>query len=809
MKNTNLYWDERLTTKQKNANDQAWYKKWADELDSQHFRLAYMYGYGHLSELKRMKVNYDLFNNIIDSQDFNYVCQPFSRELGELPAKMTNKDIVSGKIKALLGLENKRPFDWNIIATNVEATTRKEQEKTARIKQYVEMTIMAPIIEQIQMQYMEQIQGQELTAEQQQQIQQEIQQQIEANTPSEVIKYMEREHQDPAEILANQLMQYLIEKCDVKRKFNRAYKHGLISGKEIIYVGLLNGEPEVWNVNSMRFNCGKAPDTIFIEDAEYCSVEYRMTPSDIVKFFGDVLTPDEIDRIYQRYSTTGSVNWDYWMDSNTDFVAVDDTSSIRVLHCCWKALREIGFLLYMDENGEIQERLVDETYKIDPTIGDMEIRYEWVPEVYEAWKIDTDIYKNCRPIPGQYKDIDTMWNCKLPYYGVFYDNENAIPTSLVDRLKTYQYFYNIIWYRIELLIASDKGKKVLMNINNIPDSAGIDIEKWQYYFEATPYMWYDNNEEGKGYNDVNTVAKMIDLSLASDIQKYIELAEIIRQQAGRSVGVTDQVEGMMSGDAVTNNQQSLQQSYNILEPYFEMHSYTKRNVLQALIEMGKIAYASNPTKKCITYTMDDMTQHILTIDQELLDNSTYGVFVVNNTRADEIKTVLTQLAHAALQNQKVELSDVISVMKQESLLEAEETLKEAEYKRHKSDLELQQQQGEQQQQLQQMQNEENEKEFEREKELIILKAEEDRKTKIAVAALTGASFNPDIDANNNGRNDFMEMAKMELSHADKQQKLALERDKFSHQITTEERRLNQEDEKLRLEKQKIRQKDKD
>ena len=177
--------------------------------------------------------------------------------------------------------------------------------------------------------------------------------------------------------------------------------------------------------------------------------------------------------------------------------------------------------------------------------------WEWIPEVYETWKIGTDKYVRMRPIPGQFKDLDNLYHCKLPYYGVIYDNMNSQETSLMDRLKVYQYYFNIVMYRLEILLASDKGKKILMNINAIPSESGIDVKKWKYFMDASPVMWFDPSEEGMEYSDVNTMAKAIDLSLASDIDKYIQLAEYLRTQAGLSVGITPQVEGQISAqDAV-------------------------------------------------------------------------------------------------------------------------------------------------------------------------------------------------------------------------------------------------------------------
>ena len=99
------YKSQRLTQKQKDANDKAWYKKMLDRQHAMSFTRAT--GLGGVSNYRRMKINFDLFNNILNPSDFEYVCQPYGAQVGELPATMTNRDIVSGKIKVLLGMEMK------------------------------------------------------------------------------------------------------------------------------------------------------------------------------------------------------------------------------------------------------------------------------------------------------------------------------------------------------------------------------------------------------------------------------------------------------------------------------------------------------------------------------------------------------------------------------------------------------------------------------------------------------------------------------------------------------------------------------
>lgn len=799
---------ERFSIRERNADEKAWYKERADELVGRHFSTRT--GYDGVSEFKRMKVNYDLFNNILDLKDFEYVCQPYGSKQGELPANMVNRDIVSGKIKAMLGMEAKRAFDWNVIATNPEATTRKEQEEFGRLRDYVISEIMTPLRTQIEIKKQQEAQGQELTPEDQERIQQEIEEELQAQTPEEVKKYMMREHQDPTEVMTTQLLNYLIQKRDIPRKFNNTFKHALLSAKGIMYVGILNGEPEVWNVNSLRFNCDKSPDLDFIEDGEWATCSYRMTPSQIVSFFGDELSEDDIDNIYSSWSGSS-----HYAPDEQDLFALDDSihdyddnSTIEVVHCTWKALRKVGFLTYEDETGELQEMLVDEHYELNEDFGDISVEWDYFPEAHQTWyiKVAEPIYLKMQPIPGQFKDIDNVQYCKLPYYGVIYDNMNSEATSLMDRLKMYQYYYNIVMYRLELLLASDKGKKVLMNVGAIPASSGIDVEKWQYFFEATPFMWYDPQEEGNGYQDANTIAKVIDLSVVSDIQKYIEVAEYLRTQAGRSVGITDQVEGDIGPkEAVTNTRQSLVQSSHILEMYFELHSYVKKNVLTALIETAKVAYADQP-KKTLSYVLDDMSIQMFTLDMELLDASTLGLFVSNSAKAEEAKETIRQLTHAAMQNQTVELSDVISVIRQDSIVEAEETLKVAEQNRREAEQNMEREKTQAMQEEAEREREFKREEHEMEKEKIVLKEEERRKTVIAQAAITGLSFNPESDQDKDGVPDFLEIAKHGVDADIKRSKQSLDREKFEHQKNVDNEKLRNDAEKLKIQSAKNQQK---
>lgn len=789
-----LLQEHRLTRAAKYAKNQKYFR---DQLDILDIESTYnTYNQGEVSEYKRRKVNYDLHNNYLNLKDFEYVCKPFGAEAGELPAKMVNRDIVSRKIKALEGMEMKRAFPYKVVATNREATTRKEQEQFGRINQYVIDQILAPIKEQIALKHEEELRGEQLTQERQAQIQQEMQAEFQSQTPDKVKRYMERDHQDPAEVLAQQLLNYITQKEDLKMKFNKGWKHFLLSAYEVYWVGIIKNKPVCKVVNPIRFSFDKNPDEDFIEDGEWAVAEYRMTPSQVVNSFD--LTPTEIDKIYSKAESYAARSEEHSFDfSDSADISDDNEGTIKVIHGNWKGLRRLAFLSYIDQDGIEQEELVDESYELNVEAGDIEITYEWYAESYEGYKIGNDIYTGMREVPGQFRDFDNLDECKLSYKGAVCDDLNSAPTSVMDRLKVFQYYYNIVMYRLELLLASDKGKKIMMNINAIPNSAGIDIKEWQYFFESSPFVWYNPNEEGVEYGDVNTMAKVLDMSMVSDIQKYIEFAQYLKRECGESVGITEAIEGQIGQYASNStNQANLQGASNILEPYFALHNMVKKNVLQSMIDVTKVAYSENPPET-LAFILDDLSTQLIQVDNELLQSSTVGLYISDSARAEEARETMKQLAHAAMQNQKIEMSDMISIIRQEGVQEAEEALKVSENSRNEREQKLATANSE-------AMAAENEKQHQRAIELkgvdhknkleeINVKGKLDLQKQVVLSA----GFNEDKDADNDGQLDVLEIARDGLDANLKVRKQDLEEKKFEHTVKKDAEAQKMEKQKLK------------
>lgn len=774
---------DRITQRQKDLHNQKWYKEKIDGLDSRTLKF-----YTVDSNKAEAQANYDLFNNKINVEDFKHITHPFGKIEGELPADFKNQDIVSGKIKAILGMELKKPLDYKIVATNREATSRREKEEFSRIKEIVISEIMKEVESNIRKQALAQSKGRDLSEEEQVQIEQQIQQEIQNQTPEEVKTYMKREHQDPAEVMMSQIFEYETKRINIKRLFNNGFKHALLAGIEVYYLGIENKRPVVRVLNPLHFEFDRSPDVEFIEDSEWGIYEYRMSPSEVIRIFGEDLSNTEIDEIY-ALNENRSINEEFSFIENPY-----GNNNIRVIHAAWKSLKKIGFLTYL-ENGIPTSLIVDESYKLTP--NDISLEWTWIPEVHEGWKIGKDIYKKMGPTEGQFKDIYNLHNCKLPFYGAVYDDTNSTPIALMGRLKPWQYYYDIILYRIQNLMASDKGKMVLINANLIPTSDGMTVEKWLYYMENLKIGFMNPNEEGASRSaDITNAAKDVDLSLVSDISKYMQIAEYIELKAGRTVGITPEVEGQIANSAaVSNTQNNLVMASNIIEPYFSFHNYVKANVLEAFVEKAKVAYSSEDAREALTYVLDDMSLQMLSIDKYLLDNSTYGFFVDSSSKAWEIKQVMTQLSQAALQNDKAELSDIISIMEADSLIAAKELLKNAEERAHERELELENTKAKNQQEILKQQEAYAQKNHERMLEQITIKEEERRETELQKQAMLSIGFNEEKDADHDGELDVLELYRKGRETDIKVRKQALEEQKFKHQQEFDKEKLKIENKK--------------
>lgn len=765
----------------------------------------------HKTRYGEMQTYYNLYNSIFDEKDFKRITNPFKVEDG-FPATPQDFNIIRPKIDLLIGEETKRPLNFKVVRTSQEAVSELQEKGKEMLLNYIMASITARMSEEEAAQYQQQLQSGEIMP------------------PEEIGKYLNKSYKDVIENTAYHTLTYLREKLNFDNEFIKGWKDALIAGTEIYYIGVLNSEPYLERVNPLYFSYDKSPDLEFIEDGTWCCRRMRMPIETIYDRYYDKLSEKDLKKLEEKMGGRPSNDLgDKGPIDDVNHISMhiydspihDSTrNAINVWHCCWKSFKKIYYVTYLDEAGQPQVEIANEDYQ--KTGQELSVEPDWVIEVWEGYRAGNDLYFGIQPIEYQHVSIDNPNSQKLPYTGAVYSNTNSKPRSLVSILKPLQYMYIVLWYRLELAIARDKGKVITMDITQIPKSMGITPERWLHYLSSVgvnfvnPYEGNPSDPSGTRAAAFNQFGQA-DLTMGQVISEYIQLMDKIEQLAGTISGITEQRQGQVSThELVGNVERSVLQSSHITEPLFWVHAQCKRRALNMLLNTAKGAWEETGKKK-LSYIFDTGERAFLDIDPRFYYED-MDVFVSDTSKDLENLQQLKQLIQPAMQN-GASLLEAAEVLTTDNLNLLKQKLMDMQERQEQ--VQQQQQQAEQEQavQLQQMQNEQRQQELmleEAKMDLERYKIDQDNQTKIVVAEISSYRGTEDKDIDMNGVSDPIEIGKQALEQRKidsaeytkryesrqkkeiENQKIQLEREKMKH-----ETQLQKQKDDAALEREKI------
>lgn len=748
---------------------------------------------------------YDLYNSIYNEKDLKYVTNPFKQQDG-FPATAQNYNIIKPKIDLLLGEETKRPFNFRVTRTSDIATSEMQDKAKQLLIEYIQATIMSKLSPEDQARYQQGLQSGEIM------------------TPEQIQKYMSKDYKDIAEITAYHTLNYLKNKLNITHEFFKGWKDALIGGEEIYYVGINNGSPTLERVNPLHFDYDtEKSDLEFIHDADWCCYEMIMSATDVYDRLQDKMSEKQLNELLEIIEdrSKGGINPEIRKTSldyaHTKFHNIngfssnpfDEPDNIRLWHCCWKSFKKIGFVTVINpETGLPEEFEVDESYKVVGT--ELNVEWKWIVEVWEGYRYGEDGYVGIQPVEYQHVSTDNPNSQKLPYTGVVYNNTNSRPRSLVSMMKPLQYMYIVLWYRLELAMARDKGKVINMDLTQIPKSMNIDVNKWLHYLSAVGVNFINPYEEGwdipgrdgsrpASFNQITS----IDLTMANVINQYIMLMGKIESMVSEISGVSKQREGAIaSNELVGNVERSVVQSAHITEPWFWVHNQVKREAIQMLLNTAKYAWKDNKTH--IHYVLDDATRAFLTLSDDFFYED-FDVFVEDTTKNQQQIEVLRNLMQPAMQNGAT-LLDIAEIITLDNVSMIKNKLEEIEQKRFEQQRTMEEIQTKREEQMVQMQNEIKEEELmlkEAEMELKKYEIDTDNATRITVAQLNAYRGSENMDQNNNSIPDPMEIASQALAERKQESDEASKKFEFNAKIREQQLKKEIEDKKIELEKAKL------
>ena len=767
----------------------------------QHDCVNYIIGEGNIvsdgpthGKFGELQTYYNLYNSIFDERDFKKITNPFKVEDG-FPATPQDFNIIRPKVDLLIGEETKRPMNFRVVRTSQEAASDLMEAQKQLLIQYLQAAITSKMGPEEQQQFQQQLQNGEIMP------------------PEAIAKYMDKDYKDVVENAAYHTIVYLREKLNLDNEFIKGWKDALIAGREIYYVGVLGAEPYAERVNPIDFSFDKSPDLEFIEDGSWCCRKMRLPITEVYDRYYDKLTEKDLNKLEEMINkVSGNSAGD--KDERDLFKGIqlhfydnpinDDASSrcVNVWHCCWKSFKKMYYVTTFDQTGQPQIDILDESYI--PTGDEISVDQDWIIEVWEGYRCGNDLYFGIQPVEYQHVSIDNPNSQKLPYCGAVYSNTNSKPRSLVSILKPLQYMYIVLWYRLELAIARDKGKVVNMDITQIPKSMNITPERWMHYLGSVgvnfinPYEegWNIPGREGGKPAQFNQITAL-DLTMSNVIAEYIQLMDKIETLAGTISGITEQRTGAIStSELVGNVERSVVQSSHITEPLFWVHNQCKRRVLNMLINVAKGAWEETGKKK-LSYIFDNGERAFIDINEKFYYEDV-DIFVSDTSKDVENIQKLQQLIQPAMQN-GASLLEAAEILTNDNFNILKQKLKDMQTRQEQLAQQQQQAQAEQEQKLQEMQNQTKQQELmlqEAQMDLQRYQIDQDNATKIAVAEISAYRGTENKDVDMNGIPDPVEIA----NQAIQQQKI--DSDAYTKRYEARQKR-EIENQKIKLEQDKM------
>lgn len=629
-------------------------------------------------------VNYNLIAGIIDEAEIEKAFNPMNIKGVNFPAKIQNYPIELSKFNVLKGEEGKRRFDWRLRTVNEDAISEKENALGMQLRDLIFSEVSNP----------------------------EFNEQQAERRMKQLKHYQEYEYQDLAEVMGSRILSYFWHTQNLKFVFSSSFFDVLVAAEEIFSVDIIHNEPIVSRKNPLNIYTLGMGESHKIEDADLIVEDGFRSVGSVIDEFWDVLSSTQSKQLEEK-SHVGKHPSDIVFvgpidssqesiyHSNSQLITVDgkgtsgfgshyDTDgNVRVSRVVWRSRKKVGKLKYIDKQGDERETFVDENFPVQQDLG-WSVEWFWINEWWQGYKIAEDIYVRIEPLPRIGSSMSNPSKCLPPYVGTVYSINTSEGISLMDRVKPYKYLYNVYMRRTELASARNKGVIAELDLAEIPD--GWDEEMVMMYAEMNGYMIKDSFKEGKkGAAQgrlVGTVkqrkSEAINLSSADVIRANLELAIYVKNELGEIAGISPQREGQISNRETAHGvERSVTQSSHITEEWFMLHDNTKIRVLSLILETAKKCWG-DPKEggiKKLQYVDDGLISHIVQVDKRVFAATEYGLYVSDSSNDAALVQAIKGFAHAAIQNDKAKLTDIISIYRDTSVSSMAKKLEHSEKER--------------------------------------------------------------------------------------------------------------------------------
>lgn len=384
--------------------------------------------------------------------------------------------------------------------------------------------------------------------------------------------------------------------------------------------------------------------------------------------FKDVFTKDDYEYIISMNDnkSTGKTNTqlftkhfaDYYgkditgKDSDiTDGIAsiFNDANNIKMHRLMFRSKRKYGILTAVGLDGEMEEIVVSDTYKLNLENGDIDIEWLWKDEVFESYVVgngNSGVYSKPMPFKYQREFLDEVEHVKLPVIGKSGLLVNYLQKPISYRLLPFNIIYKFLHIKIQSEVAKFQGF-----INVIPESVLTTSEHFtltqrlDYLFESNLLMLDDSQVSANSLQSIRTIGAYHKEYIA----QLEELKQGIKQDAWEMADMNNERFGEIDtrGGQGNTREAIIRISTGTLLLFTTFDNYLER-LYQAISDYGRLTSSEG-----ITLEFNDKDGNMVSsyIDHNTLLNREIGIFFKKSQlEREKVDAVRNNVVQAAMQN---------------------------------------------------------------------------------------------------------------------------------------------------------------
>ena len=592
------------------------------------------------------------------------------------PATMRNFDIMSDIIRRYVSEYFKGIHEFVVSANNPEIVLKKN----VKLREEIALMAQQAFKQEFERRWAEMQQK----AQQQGTPAEQLNPQEAMPDPEEFVKNFNENYIDDESKQAQDLLDYIRSITQDTVVYLSAFFNYCSLGECYTYTDI-RGE-QIYKENVPVLEAYPIPNSnFFIEEHDMFARKMLMSYNQIIDMFDDVLSKEDREFLNRYYSTIDITN------SRTQFLysnyfeaypaacekfgkqerdlfrkqpvnlAAENTNLFEVWHVVWRGEARRGVLTYINELGLTTQRIVEEGYVLNSEAGDIDIEWNYEPQVYEGYRIGTR-WTGVYPIKA--KAIAYQRDGKLPYNGMM----EVLPLfgkfSIIRLITPFQVMRNIISYHREMVIAKNK-----MLILLLPESLIAGNEEDRIYKMAADGVLLVNDEEDSNAQKMGQI-RLLNANLGDYITQLTNLAEAIKQESRELVDMNMQRYGEIAqsaGQATTQEAiaRSSMGSVIIVAIFDEM----RKRDYQRDLDYGKLAYVDGLQT---TFFDDKNNRRYLSLDANSYIMADYGILVKNDQKELDKINQLRQWAFSAAQNGDLDMA--LAAITGENVTQIKETV---------------------------------------------------------------------------------------------------------------------------------------